>query len=504
MGLGLRGWIAGLAAGAAALTGASGAQAQAPADRAAAYGRLDAIFADFARDRHVPGLVYGVVIDGELAYVKTLGVQDTVEKRPVTADSVFRIASMSKNFTSLAALKLRDAGKLSLDAPVESLVPEVKGWAYPTTDAPRIRVRDLATHTAGFVTDDPWGDRQLDMSEKDFSAFLKAGVPFSRSPGIAMEYSNFGYALLGRVVTNAAGRNYADYIEGEILKPLGMAASGYDVGTIPAATRAIGYRWEDGGWKEEPALGPGTFGAMGGLAVSANDYAKYIAWVLSAWPARDGAESPVLKRSSIREIVQGENFPGIMRRAPDDTTGCDRARAYGMGVIVIADCQLGLTITHSGGLPGYGSNVLMLPERGLGVFAFANLTYAPTVATVRAAALELVASGAFPARAAPVSPGLSQAAEAVGRIYAAGDVMAAREALAMNVLLDRDAAHWKAEIAPLKARLGDCRAAEPIVTDTATSATLTFPCAGGKLQAYVLLAPTRPATIQALRLSAAP
>lgn len=501
MGWNCRGWIGRLAAGAMVLFAASSAQAQGAADQA--YAKLDTIFADFARERHVPGLVYGVVADGKLVYVKTLGVQDTAARRPVTADSVFRIASMSKNFTSLAALKLRDAGKLSLEAPVESLVPEVKGWAYPTTDSPRIRVRDLATHTAGFVTDDPWGDRQLDMGEADFSAFLKAGVPFSRAPGMAMEYSNFGYALLGRVVTNASGRNYADYIEAEILRPLGMAASTYDVGKIPAVTRAIGYRWEDGAWKEEPALGPGTFGAMGGLAVSANDYAKYVAWVLSAWPARDGPEHSVLKRSSIREIVQGENFPANVRRATDDADGCDRARVYGMGMIVMTDCQLGLTVTHSGGLPGYGSNLVMLPERGVGVFAFANLTYAPTSAPIRAAALELVNSGAFPVRAGPVSPALSQAAEAVASIYAAGDVMAAKPALAMNFLLDRDAAHWKAELAPLKDKLGVCRAAEPIATDTATSATLVFPCERGKLRAQVILAPTRPMSLQALRLSLA-
>lgn len=496
------GWIGRLAAITGALLAASAAQAQDATNPG--YARLDALFADFARDQHVPGLVYGVVADGKLVHVKSLGVQDTTAKRPVTADSVFRIASMSKNFTALAALKLRDAGKLSLEAPVDSLVPETRGWSHPTTDAPRIRVRDLATHTAGFVTDDPWGDRQLAMSEAEFSLFLKAGVPFSRAPGMAMEYSNFGYALLGRVVTNVSGRDYADYIDGEILKPLGMAASTYDVSKIPTATRTIGYRWEDGGWKEEPALGPGTFGAMGGLAVSANDYAKYVAWVLSAWPARDGAEHPILKRSSIREIIQGENFPSIVRRGPDEAEGCDRARVYGMGMIVLADCQLGLTVTHSGGLPGYGSNVLMLPERGLGVFVFANRTYAPTAAPVREATLALVKSGAFPVRASPVSVGLREAAESVSRIYTAGDVMAAKDALAMNFLLDRDAAHWKNELATLRERLGVCKAAEPFVTDTATMATVFYPCERGRLRAQVLLAPTRPMSIQSLRVSVAP
>jgi hypothetical protein len=73
---------------------------------------------------------------------------------------------MSKAFTALSILKLRDEGKLSLDAPAETYVPELKGWRYPTADAPKIRVRDLLNHTAGLVTDDPWGDRQTPLGEE--------------------------------------------------------------------------------------------------------------------------------------------------------------------------------------------------------------------------------------------------------------------------------------------------------------------------------------------------
>ena len=180
----------------------------------------------------------------------------------------------------------------------------------------------------------------------------------------------FRSALAGRVVTNASGRNYADYVEAAFLKPLGMASTGYDLKRAPAGRRAIGYRWQDGAWAEEPALGPGAFGAMGGLMTTANDYARYMAWELAAWPPRDGAEDGILRRSSVREIVRGQNFPQVVGRANrSDATDCDRARTYGMGTIVYSDCVLGMHFTHSGGLPGYGSNVLMLPERGVGVFA---------------------------------------------------------------------------------------------------------------------------------------
>jgi len=477
---------------------ASPAAAQTEAQKAA-FAAIDPLFAGYMADRHAPGLVYGVVVDGKLAYVRSLGVQDTASKAPVTADTVFRIASMSKNFTALAALKLRDEGKLRFDAPAETVIPELAGLKYPTTDSPKITVRDLLTHSAGFVTDDPWGDRQLAMPEADFSKFMTAGVPFSRAPGMAFEYSNFGYALAGRVVTNASGKNYADYIEGAFLKPLGMASTGYDKAKAPAGRRAIGYRWQDGAWVEEPSLGPGAFGAMGGLMTTANDYARYMAWELAAWPPRDGAEDGILRRSSIREIVRGQNFAAVVTRA--DPNGCDRARTYGMGTIAYADCVLGMHFTHSGGLPGYGSNVLMLPERGVGVFAFSNLTYAPVSVTVRDAAIKLVASGAFPVRTTPPSAGLRAMAATIQRIYAAGDVMVARDALAMNVLLDRDAPRRNADIAVLKTKLGACRAVDPIAADNAMSTTLTYPCERGTLRVRVTLAPTTPTSLQTMEFS---
>lgn len=490
-----------LASVATALMLSSPAAAQTPA-QTSAFAALDPLFAKFMEERHAPGLVYGVVVDGRLAYVRTLGVQDTKTKAPVTTDTVFRIASMSKNFTALAALKLRDDGKLRLDAPAETIVPELKAWTYPTTDSAKITVRDLLTHSAGFVTDDPWGDRQLAMPEPEFSSFVAAGVPFARAPGMAFEYSNFGYALAGRVVTNASGRNYADYVEAAFLKPLGMASTGYDLKRAPAGRRAIGYRWQDGAWAEEPALGPGAFGAMGGLMTTANDYARYMAWELAAWPPRDGAEDGILRRSSVREIVRGQNFPQVVGRANrSDATDCDRARTYGMGTIVYSDCVLGTHFTHSGGLPGYGSNVLMLPERGVGVFAFSNLTYAPVSLTVREAAIALVNSGAFPVRPTPPSPGLQAMAAAVQRMYAAGDVLVAREALAMNVLLDRDAPRRNAQIAELKAKLGACRAADPIQTDNAMSGLLSFPCERGVLRVRVTLAPTTPPSMQTVEFS---
>jgi D-alanyl-D-alanine-carboxypeptidase/D-alanyl-D-alanine-endopeptidase len=184
------------------------------AQDAAVFAEVDRTMENYRLDAHIPGMVWGIVQDGRMVHVKGVGVQDVDTKRPVNADTLFRIASMTKAFTALSILKLRDEGKLALDAPVETYVPELRGWKYPTDDSPKIRVRDLLTHTAGFVTDDPWGDRQTPMPESDFTRLLRDGVPFTRPPATAMEYANLGYALLGRIVANVSGQPYKDFVQG--------------------------------------------------------------------------------------------------------------------------------------------------------------------------------------------------------------------------------------------------------------------------------------------------
>ena len=97
------------------------------------YAAADRIFADYVLDAHIPGLVYGIVVDGQLVHVGTYGVQDLESKRPVTRDSLFRIASMTKAFTALTVLKLRDDGRVRLDAPAADYVPELRAWSTRRT-----------------------------------------------------------------------------------------------------------------------------------------------------------------------------------------------------------------------------------------------------------------------------------------------------------------------------------------------------------------------------------
>ena len=489
------------------LTGAVPATAQetAPKTLDQLAPEIDALFAGFQTDQHVPGVVYGVVKDSKLAYVKGIGVQNIADKRPVTSDSLFRIASMTKAFTALSILKLRDDGKLRLDDLAEQYVPEMKGWTYPTKDSPRIRVRDLLQHVGGLVTDDPWGDRQQILPQEDFTKMIAAGVPFSRVPQAAHEYSNFGYALLGRIVTNASGTEYTDYVRKTILTPLAMTSSGFDAPKAPKTRYALGYRWENERWTAEPEMVDGAFNAMGGLQVSANDYAKWVAFLLSAWPARDDPDTGPVRRATVREMAQGLNFTSVVNRTgASGATACKLSSAYGMGWRVAQDCDLGLTLAHGGGYPGYGSHVMLMPDYGVAVFALSNRTYAGPSAPAWDAAVLMDKAGLLEARAVPVSPAVSVMFDAARSAYAAGHLGPLDGRLAMNFLLDRSAGNWKAEFARLKAEVGECPAAEPLAPLGAMSTAFRLNCDKGKLDGQLLLAPTTPATIQALRFRVVP
>lgn len=466
--------------------------------------KIAALFETYARERHVPGLVYGVVADGRLVLVKGVGVQDRATLRPVTADSLFRIASMSKAFTALAILDLRDRGLLSLDALAETYVPEMRGWKYPTTDSPRIRVRDLLHHVAGFVEDNPWGDRQQPLPEADFTRMLAAGVPFSRVPQSAMEYSNFGYATLGRIVTNVSGKPYAEYIAERIFKPLGMVSTRYEVSDSPPDRRALGYRWENEAWVREPDMAHGAFGAMGGVETSANDYARYVAWLLSAWPARDGPETGPIRRATVRGLAQGSNFIDLGSRQSAIGRDCSQAGAYAMGFSVTIDCDLGEYMSHTGGYPGYGSVVMLVPSAGVAIFAFSNRTYGAPVPPAYGVLKLIRDSGMLRPRAVPVSDRLRAAYAVAAGIWRAGDVAAQRDKLAMNFLMDRSAAQWKTDLAALKAQAGACRTDAPIVAASSMEGLFEWACAKGRVRGRVQLAPTSPPTLQALRFAALP
>ena len=471
---------------------------------ATAFPEIDKVVAEFMTRTHVPGAAWGIVIDGELAHLGVAGYRDLATKSPVTRDSVFRIASMSKSFAAMSILALRDQGKLSLDDLAEKHVPELKNLRYPTTDSPRIRVRDLLSHAAGFPEDNPWGDQQLSATENAFSRMMAQGIPFSNPPGMAYEYANYGFAIIGRIVTNVSGKPYRQFLSETILKPLGMTSTTLEPREVAADRMALGYRWEDEQWKLEPALADGAFGVMGGMLTSIADLSKYVGALLAAWPPRDGAENGPIRRSSLREMQQ------IWRSRPTTVTHNAAGVAnlssggYGFGLGITQSCAFDHIVAHSGGLPGYGSQMRWLPSYGVGLIAFGNVTYTGWGGVAGDAFDLLAKTGGLQPRMAQPSTSLVASRDAVSRLIMNWDDQRADEMAAMNLFLDRSKDRRQKEIAGLRSKVGTCAA--PTMFDSVENwlrGDWTMKCERGDLRVSITLAPTMPPRVQFLEVGVA-
>ncbi|MDZ4799428.1 MAG: serine hydrolase domain-containing protein [Bryobacteraceae bacterium] len=460
----------------------------------AAAADIDAAFEKYAKAQNIPGMVWGLVIDGELAHVRSTGVRDLTAKDAVTAETVFRIASMTKSFTALAILKLRDAGKLSLEDPVSRFIPEFAKMALPTSDAGPVRIRHLLTHGAGFPEDNPWGDQQLGATDADLAAWLKKGIPFSTAPGSAYEYSNYGFGLLGRIVTKASGTDYRKYVEKEILAPLGMSSSSLEYTAIPAARRATGYRRKpDGAFEEEKPLPHGAFGSMGGLLTSATDLARYVAFHLSAWPARDEADHGPVARASVREMNQLWR-PSALTAA----RGKAQFSGYGYGLRISSDCRFAHIVGHGGGLPGFGSYMAWLPEFGVGMFAMANKTYSGPSGPINESWDLLLPTGALRPRELPVSPLLSSMRDSIVKVWRNADMRELHRVAAMNLFLDVPEAQRSNELAQARTEAGACSSIGDVRPENWLRGVFDMTCEKGPVRVNFTLTPTQPPALQYL------
>lgn len=471
------------------------------------FPKLDSVFEAFCARHRVPGLAYGVVVDGALAYSSGVGVADLSTGATPTADTVFRIASMTKSFTAASVLMLRDDGLLALDDPVAAHVPELTSLRLPTADSPPVTIRSLLSMSAGLVEDDPWGDRLLDLSAPGFDALLAGPLGFDRVPGVAFEYSNLGYAILGRVVARVAGEPLRDFTRRRIFEPLRMSDTTWDADGVPAGKAAVGYRMQDGTFVPEPPLADGAFGAMGGIATTVNDLSRYVAMHLSAWPPRDDPDPGPLRRASLREMATLHT--SIVPEPPDGSPSVDEpvtplVEGYGYGLFCAVHPRFGDSVGHGGALPGFGSYMGWLPERGVGVVAFANRTYVPVRRAVDAAFDVLASTGGMSARTPVPSAALLAARDAVTRLYEAWDDELAAGTFLATYFLDLDDVNRSPDFARLRDRFGPCRSVADVVPTGALRGSWRMDCERGSVELTVMLGPTVPARVQSLRARALP
>lgn len=304
--------------------------------------------------QHLPGLAIGVVYDQELIWARGYGFADFEKKTPMTPETVFRMGSITKLFTSVAVLQLRDRGKLRLDDPVGKYLPwfEVQS---SFDDEPQITVRHLLTHTAGLPREAAfpyWTDHDFPTRDQIREALPSQSAVFA--PATRYKYSNLGMALLGALVEEVSGEPIATYVEKNVLAPLGMTSSSLapTEELLRKMTKAFLRRTEDGHRR------PADYYETRGLAPAANlvssvvDMSRFAALQLRGDPR-------ILKDSTIRE----------MHRPHWVYPSWKGGRGLGFAVSRRDDKTI---VFHGGWVAGYRSVLLLVPDEKLAVVAMTN------------------------------------------------------------------------------------------------------------------------------------
>ncbi len=446
-----------------------------------------------------PGAAWGIVSGGRLVRAGGAGVHVWPDGEPPTAGTVFRIASMTKSFTAAAVLQLRDRGLIDLDQPVLRHVPEAIGLAGLGRAGRGPSIDGLLRMAGGLAEDDPLGDRLQGLSAAGFDAMLaQTAVPATAG---AFEYSNLGYAVLGRLIERVGGSPFATAIGAGLLRPLGLSSTTW---TAPPGM-AGGYVWRDA-WQLEPVDPPGAFGAMGGLFSTVADLAVWVAHLSSGDP---GGGLAVASRADLA-------MPRT-RRPPlrlHDAVGPIPAW-YGYGLNVAESPTAGPLVWHSGGYPGFGSCMAWAPEHDLGAILLMNGRYAPASRALLAALHHAVehrgVGGRRPtAPAGPggrsddgecaAHPGFAELQQAVSERLEAlpGDLP-----MALNIELDEPWEQRRVAWAHAREVLGLTPAVTATRLDTPLRGTWTLAGASGTARVTMMLGPVEPLQIQSLDLDVA-
>jgi CubicO group peptidase (beta-lactamase class C family) len=305
-----------------------------------------------------PGLSIGIVHDQQLVWAAGFGHTTLGGTQAATPDTLYRIASITKLFTSTALLQLRDAGRLQLDDPIVKHLP----WfsiGLPDGDAAPITIRHLITHTAGLPREAAfpyWTDGDFPTIDKVRERLpqQRAALPVERE----WKYSNLGLALAGEVVAAAAGRPYAEYVTHHVLEPLGMKRTFVSTPPPDHPDLAAGYerRLPAGRRAAAPHTDGRGITAAAGMTTCVTDLARF-----AMFQFRDGTADGVriLKPSTLREMQR----PHWVE--PDWAAG------WGLGFRILR--RNGKTyIGHGGALRGYRTQLQLCPAERLGVIVLTN------------------------------------------------------------------------------------------------------------------------------------
>ncbi len=460
--------------------------------------KVDKLVDAFVQTEPVPGVAYGVLVDGQLIHTRGIGTTTIERDTAPTPDTIFRIASMTKSFTAAVVLQLRDEGLLRLDDHVASHVPQLQ-------TGPPITLRNLLTMSAGFPSDDPWGDRQQDLDLGLFAEFLKGGQSFAWMTGTQFEYSNLGYGVLGRVITNVTGQEYRAAVRSRLLLPMGMTSTAYDADDLPAERLAIGYERRDDAFIEEPFVGYGALASMGGLFSSVRDLTTWVDGFARAFGAREQDVDHPLSLASRLEMQQAQRaIEPELRWTSIDSLPTAIVTGYGLGLFVRTDFELGKVVAHSGGYPGFGSHMRWHPASGIGVVVLGNRTYFPA-ADIGEQMLRALVRGHAPSVRRLAAPSTETARNAIELLVASWDDELAAATFSMNVDMDEPMDRRRVAIDRLREKHGTLRRSdEPSRSDSPFHLAWWLEGDRGRVHAEITMDPQPTPKVQYLELTSVP
>lgn len=334
---------------------------------------IDGIVADAMRDGRTPGVSVAVARGGRILYAKGYGLANVELNVPTTTDTVYRIGSITKQFTASAVMQLVEEGKLSLDDPIEKFLPD-----FPVRGR-RITIRHLLNHTSGIKSYTSLGLKFLavtrqDLSHEDLIALFK-DEPDDFQPGEKWLYDNSGYYLLGVILEKVTGSKYADYLQRQFFTPLSLSSTLYcDVEPI-VKNRAAGY-----GLGLDKALRNADFISMknpfaaGALCSTAKDL---VTWTSALAGGKIVSAASYAQMTAPTKLADGKE------------------QAYGFGLMP-GQLEGHPQISHGGGINGFAAMLMYFPKDDLTVAVLTNSGGGPStrIATrVARAALGLAPQG---------------------------------------------------------------------------------------------------------------
>jgi len=298
-----------------------------------------------------PGLAVAVVKDGELLHSKSFGLANLEYGIPITSDTVFEVASISKQFTAFSILLLADEGKLSIDDEVTKYLPEMSDFGH------RITLRHLLHHTSGLREQDVlrelagWQSDEIATQAQAFK-LLSMQQELNFSPGETFEYSNSGYFLLAQIVSRVSGQSFAEFTKNRIFKPLGMTSSAFPTDYHEVIkNKAYSYQLSAHGFAKSVLIS-NMIGSTG-LTTTVEDLAK---WAINFEQPKVGNLSVIQKMKTLNVFNNGESINYAFGQVVDKFKGEE-------------------VLGHGGTIAGYKTYLLRIPSQRLSVVVLANMDF---------------------------------------------------------------------------------------------------------------------------------